>query len=87
MENTNSQSTFSIQALRALMVDSPAYADLTDDQKQIIEQHIVKNNKPVLLYLFQRFREEAESLKNSREDLARKVLKQDPIDPQIFKDL
>ncbi len=87
MENTNSQSTFSIQALRALMSDSQAYDDLTDNQKQTIEQHIAKNNKPVLLYLFQQFREEAESLQASREDLSRKVLKQDPIDPQIFKNL
>lgn len=87
MENKQSQSAFSIEALRTLMANSPAYADLNDLQKQAIEQHISKNNKPVLLYLFQQFSEEAEALKNSREDLARKVLKQDPIDPQIFQDL
>lgn len=87
MENKQSQPGFSVEALRALMANSPAYAGLTEVQKQAIENHIANNDRPILLYLFQQFSEEAEVLKNSREDLARKVLTQDPIDPEIFKSL
>ncbi|MCC6643282.1 hypothetical protein IT411_00880 [Candidatus Peregrinibacteria bacterium] len=85
MENSNSK--FSIEALRQLMAESPAYTSLPDAQKQLIEGHITANNKPVLLYIFQQLREEADARALSRQKLAKKILKIDPIDLSSLRDL
>ncbi len=62
------------------MAESPAYQKLTPEQKQNIEDHIRLNNKPVLLYVYQQLREEADSLQFSREKLAKKALTIKPSD-------
>lgn len=77
-----SELNYSLENLRALMASSTAYQSLSDAEKAGIEQHIAKNNKPVLLYIFQKLREEADSHEISRQKLAEKVLQIKPSDQQ-----
>lgn len=62
------------------MSESPAYQSLSQAEKDNIEAHIKLNNKPVLLYVYQKLREEADSLQYSREKLAQKALTIKPSD-------
>lgn len=83
----NSTPKFSLEALRQLMNESPGYSSLSNAQKELLEGHIKANNKPVLLYIFQQLREEADALALSREKLAKKIIKIDPIDLSSLRDL
>ena len=81
-----SELKFSLETLRTLMADSPAYQGLSVAEKAAIENSIKTNNKPVLLYIFQQLREEADSLAISREKLAKKVLEIKPSDQRDLTD-
>jgi hypothetical protein len=65
---------FTIENLRRLMAESPAYQGLTAAEKDNIEQHIRQNNTPVLMYVYQQLKEESDSLEISRRKLAEKTL-------------
>lgn len=73
---------YSLENLRTLMASSSAYQSLSDSEKANIENHIAQNNKPVLLYIFQKLREETDSHEISRQKLAQKVLHIKPSDQQ-----
>lgn len=68
--------------LRSLMATSAAYQSLSAPEKAAIEDHIVKNNKPMLLYIYQKLQQESDSHEISRQQLAKKILHISPSEQQ-----
>lgn len=73
---------YSLENLRALMSTSPAYQGLSAAEKSSIETHITQNNKPILLYIYQKLQQESDSHEISRQKLAKKILHITPSDQQ-----
>jgi len=70
----SSSPSYSLEKLLKLIAESPAYAQLPADQKAKIQEHIQLNNRPVLIYIYEKLSEEAASLDISRNNLAKKIL-------------
>jgi len=81
-----SELKYTLENLRALMAESPAYQGLSDSEKAAIESHIQANNKPMLMYIFQQLREESEAHALGRQKLAEKVLQIKQSDQQKLTD-
>jgi|GEM_PF-3652888 len=64
---------YNLENLRSLMATSPAYRGLSATEKSAIEQHITQNNKPILLYIYQKLQQEFDSHEISRQQLAKKI--------------
>lgn len=77
-----SELKYSLEALRTLMANSPAYQNLSAQEKADIESHIQANNKPMLMFIFQQLHEEADAHSMGRQKLAEKVLQIKPADQQ-----
>lgn len=87
MSNSPSSSnSYSLEKLLALIAESPAYDQLSEQEKAKIQQHIKLNNKPVLIYIFEKLSEESSSLDISRNNLAKKILTLKPSDRQNLRD-
>jgi len=59
--------------LLQLLSESPAYAELADGQKNLIQSHIESNNKNVLKYIFYILLEERQKYDILQERLAEKI--------------
>ena len=66
---------YSLEKLRQLMATSTAYQSLSAAEKSSIETHIAQNNKPILLYIYQKLQQEFDSHQISRDQLAEKIYK------------
>ncbi|MCC7432278.1 hypothetical protein IT412_02010 [Candidatus Peregrinibacteria bacterium] len=64
---------YSLENLRSLMAASPAYQQLSTEEKANIEEHIRQNNKPVLLYIYEQLTTEAAAHQISRNELVKQV--------------
>ena len=64
---------YTLENLRNLMATSPAYQQLSAEEKANIEEHIRLNNKPVLLYVYEQLSTEAAEHQISREELAKQI--------------
>lgn len=78
--------SYSLEKLLALIAESPAYAQLPEQEKAKIQEHIKLNNKPVLIYIYEKLSEEAASLDISRNNLVKKILTLKPSDQQNLRD-
>ena len=77
---TSTSGSYSLEKLLALIAESPAYAQLSEQEKAKIQEHIKLNNKPVLIYIYEKLSEEVASLDISRDNLAKKILTLKPSD-------
>lgn len=64
---------YSLENLRSLMATSPAYQQLSAEEKANIEEHILLNNKPVLLYIYEQLTTEAAAHQISQNELVKQV--------------
>lgn len=64
---------YTLENLRSLMANSPAYQQLSAEEKANIEDHILLNNKPVLLYIYEQLTTEAAAHQISRNELVKQV--------------
>jgi hypothetical protein len=78
--------SYTLEKLLALIAESPAYAQLPEQEKAKIQEHVKLNNKLVLIYIYQKLSEENSSLDISRENLAKKILTLKPSDRQNLHD-
>lgn len=78
--------SYSLEKLLALIAESTAYAQLPDQEKAKIQEHIKLNNKPVLIYIYEKLSEESASHDISRNNLAKKILTLKPSDQQNLRD-
>lgn len=85
-QSNNPSVGYSPENLRTLIDGSETYAALPAEEKAKIQEHIKLNNKPVLIYIYQKLLEESASLEISREQLSKKILGTSPSDQNNIHD-